>query len=233
MRFRLPRSSIAPSGRPRSVRLVVLATLIAVLTQLTLVTAAPSALAAGAVPAGITQLVTVVAPSRTAQLAELRAYDLVGGQWQQVIGPLTVRVGAMGVGATNESLSRTPAGDFPLTGSFGRKPNPGTTMPYFQTDTQDWWDSNPASPTYNLHVRRATSPGGNSENLYRAGAVYDHAIVIGYNTKRVPGAGSAIFLHISNGRATAGCVATNLDTVVALLRWLRPAANPQIRIRPL
>jgi L,D-peptidoglycan transpeptidase YkuD (ErfK/YbiS/YcfS/YnhG family) len=215
------------------VRLVVLGTLVAVLTQLTLVTATPSALAAGAVPAGVTQLVTVVAPNSTSQLAELRAYDLVGGTWQQVLGPLTVRVGAMGVGATNENLTRTPAGDFPLTGSFGRRPNPGTVMPYFRTDTLDWWDSNPSSPTYNLHVRRSTSPGGNSENLYLAGAVYDHAIVIGYNTARVPGAGSAIFLHISNGRATAGCVATNIDTVVWLLRWLRPSANPQIRIRPL
>ena len=64
------------------------------------------------------------------------------------------------------------------------------------------------------------------------GAVYDHAIVIGYNQARVPGAGSAIFLHVSNGRATGGCVATDVGTVVKLLRWLRPAARPQIRIRP-
>jgi L,D-peptidoglycan transpeptidase YkuD (ErfK/YbiS/YcfS/YnhG family) len=208
------------------------AALLAVLAQLTVVPGTPSALA-GPAPAGVTQLVTVVAPGRTSQLAELRAFDLVGGVWRQVLGPLTVRVGAMGVGPTNESLSRTPSGDFPLTGAFGRRPNPGTTMPYFQTDVRDWWDSNPTSPTYNLHVRRTTSPGGNSENLYLAGGVYDYSIVIGYNTARVPGAGSAIFLHVSNGRATAGCVATNAATVVSLLRWLRPGANPQIRIRPL
>jgi L,D-peptidoglycan transpeptidase YkuD (ErfK/YbiS/YcfS/YnhG family) len=232
MRFRLSPSSVARSSGPRALRLMVLTAVLAVLTPVAVVTGTPGALA-GPVPAGVTQLVTVVAPTRTSQLAELRAYDLVGGVWRQNMGPLTVRVGSMGVGTTNETLSRTPAGDFPLTGAFGRRANPGTTMPYFQTDALDWWDSNPASPTYNLHVRRATSPGGNSENLYRAGSVYDHAIVIGYNQARVPGAGSAIFLHISNGKATAGCVATNMDTVVKLLRWLRPEARPQIRIRPL
>jgi L,D-peptidoglycan transpeptidase YkuD (ErfK/YbiS/YcfS/YnhG family) len=210
---------------------MVLAAAFAVLTPLAVVTGTPDALA-GPVPAGVTQVVTVVAPTRTSQLAQLRAFELTGGVWRRVLGPLTVRVGAMGVGKTNESLSRTPAGDFPLTGAFGRRANPGTTMPYFRTDALDWWDSNPTSPTYNRHVRRTTSPGGNSENLYRAGAVYDHAIVIGYNQARVPGAGSAIFLHVSNGRATGGCVATDVGTVVKLLRWLRPAARPQIRIRP-
>jgi L,D-peptidoglycan transpeptidase YkuD (ErfK/YbiS/YcfS/YnhG family) len=145
---------------------------------------------------------------------------------------MPVHVGSKGVGRTSESMSRTPGGDFWLTGGFGRQPNPGTAMPYFATDTQDWWDSNPSSPTYNTHVRRSTSPGGNSENLYRVGAAYDHAIVIGYNPQRVPGVGSAIFLHVTNGQPTAGCVATDDGTVVKLLRWMKPAAKPFIRIRP-
>jgi L,D-peptidoglycan transpeptidase YkuD (ErfK/YbiS/YcfS/YnhG family) len=218
-------------GRTRRIRLVVLAALIGVLTQVGVVTSAPPALA-GAVPVGVTQMVTVTAATGTSQVATLRAFELRSGVWVRVLGPMQVNVGSMGVGRTNESLSRTPGGDFWLTGGFGRKPDPGTALPYFQTDTLDWWDSNPSSPTYNTHVRRSTSPGGNSENLYGAGAVYDHAIVIGYNPQRVPGAGSAIFLHVSNGRPTAGCVATDDGTVVKLLRWMKPAAKPLIRIRP-
>jgi L,D-peptidoglycan transpeptidase YkuD (ErfK/YbiS/YcfS/YnhG family) len=35
---------------------------------------------------------------------------------------------------------------------------------------------------------------------------YDYAAVIAYNTARVPGRGSAIFLHVGTGTATAGRV---------------------------
>ena len=100
-------------------------------------------------------------------------------------------------------------------------------MPYFQSDTSDWWDSNTSSPTYNTHVRRTTSPGGASENLYRAGAVYDYAVNIGYNLARVPGAGSAFFLHVSNGRPTAGCVSMDRNALVGILRWLRSTPSPR------
>jgi L,D-peptidoglycan transpeptidase YkuD (ErfK/YbiS/YcfS/YnhG family) len=224
------RVPVRPSGRWRF-RTVAVALLAAVLTQLGVVTTSAPA-QAGAVPAGTTQLVTVTAVSGTAQVATLRAYDLRGTEWVRVLGPLQVHVGAAGVGRTREGLSRTPGGDFWLTGGFGRKANPGTAMPWFTTDVLDWWDENPSSPTYNTHVRRSTSPGGASENLYTAGAVYDYAIVIGYNPQRVPGAGSAIFLHVTNGSPTAGCVATDASTMVKLLRWMKPAAKPIIRIRP-
>jgi L,D-peptidoglycan transpeptidase YkuD (ErfK/YbiS/YcfS/YnhG family) len=103
-------------------------------------------------------------------------------------------------------------------------------MPYFRSDVYDWWNGNVESPNYNRHVRAVSSPGGASENLYRAGAVYDYAAVIGYNLDGVPGAGSAFFVHVSNGSATAGCVAVSRTTMVQLLRWLDPAKDPWIRI---
>jgi L,D-peptidoglycan transpeptidase YkuD (ErfK/YbiS/YcfS/YnhG family) len=221
---------VRPSGRWR-LRALVLTALFGVLTQIGVVTSAAPA-QAGAIPAGTTQMITVLAPSGTSQVATMRAFELRGTEWVRVLGPMPVHVGAAGVGKTREGLSRTPGGDFWLTGGFGRQANPGTTMPYFTTDTLDWWDENPSSPTYNTHVRRATSPGGASENLYTAGSVYDYSIVIGYNPQRIPGAGSAIFLHVTNGSPTAGCVATDANTVVKLLKWMKPAAKPFIRIRP-
>jgi len=45
----------------------------------------------------------------------------------------------------------------------------------------------------------------------------------------VPGRGSAIFLHVAVG-ATAGCVSLPERRLVQLLRWLRPAADPLIRL---
>ena len=59
---------------------------------------------------------------------------------------------------------------------------------------------------------------------------YDYAAVIAYNTARVRGRGSAIFLHVGTGSATAGCVSLPRLELLRILRWLRPAAHPQITI---
>lgn len=176
------------------------------------------------------QLITVVAPAATSTTATVTAWSRSTGRWRPIIGPVPARIGADGVGAASESRSRTPAGTYRLTQAFGRQPDPGAHLPYFQTTPTDWWDENPASPTYNTHVRRSTSPGGNSENLYDTGAVYDYAVNINYNTARTPGAGSAIFLHVSNGPATAGCVSIARNTLVQILQWLTPADTPVIVI---
>jgi L,D-peptidoglycan transpeptidase YkuD (ErfK/YbiS/YcfS/YnhG family) len=190
----------------------------------------PADAAQAAPPAQSTQVVTVETSSPTATTGQLRAWERTAGGWRLVAGPYGVFVGSSGVGAAREGSTTTPAGTFPLTEAFGRQPNPGTAMPYFRSDTSDWWDENPSSSTYDTHVRRTTSPGGASENLYRAGPVYDYAVDIGYNLARVPGAGSAFFLHVSNGRPTAGCVSMDRAALVGILRWLRPDAQPQIVI---
>jgi L,D-peptidoglycan transpeptidase YkuD (ErfK/YbiS/YcfS/YnhG family) len=46
----------------------------------------------------------------------------------------------------------------------------------------------------------------------------------------VPGRGSAIFLHVGTGSATAGCVSLPRPELIRVLRWMRPAADPQITI---
>lgn len=176
------------------------------------------------------QLITVVASSSSSTTATVTAWSRTATGWQAVIGPVQAKVGSDGVGAASESASRTPAGVYGLTQSFGRQANPGAHLPYFQTTTADWWDSNPGSPTYNTHVHQQSSPGGASENLYGSGAVYDYAVNINYNTALTPGAGSAIFLHVTNGSPTAGCIAVPRNTMVAILQWLNPAAGPAIDI---
>ena len=205
---------------------LVLATVLPVVTG----TAARPAEAAAMYPDSAEQLITVRVSSSTATVGLLRAYNKVDGKWKRWLGPVTARVGAGGVGQASEGSTRTPRGSYPLTETFGRLEDPGTEMPYFQTDRYDWWDGNSSSPTYNQHVRRTRSPGGASENLYLAGAVYDYAAVIGYNLGQVPGAGSAFFLHRSNGTATAGCVAISRPNLRRLLGWLDPAKDPWIRI---
>jgi L,D-peptidoglycan transpeptidase YkuD (ErfK/YbiS/YcfS/YnhG family) len=199
----------------------------------------PAAPAGGVLPLGLapersSQVVTVVAPSAGATRAQLTAWQRGPTGWTAVLGPVTARVGSAGVGQASETSTRTPAGTFTLSEAFGRSGNPGTALPYRVIDTQDWWVSDVASPLYNQHTRCApgSCPFDESagENLWAEGSVYDLAVVIDYNRGGTPGAGSAFFLHVSNGAPTAGCVAIDRGSLAALMRWLTPGARPLIAI---
>jgi len=191
-----------------------------------------SSVSTSPLPAGSSELISVRTANAMATAGTLTAWDEdPQGIWHIAFGPMPAEVGANGIGQAAEGSTTTPAGTYPLDQAFGREPNPGTAMPYFTTDELDWWDENPASPTYDLHVRQRESPGGDSENLYASGRVYDYAVNIGYNPGRVPGAGSAFFLHVSEGVPTAGCVAIDRAALARILRWLSPARAPMISIQ--
>ena len=106
----------------------------------------------------------------------------------------------------------------------------GTAMPYFQATTADWWDEDAGSPTYNTHVQSAANPSSVTENLYDSGPVYDYAVNIAVNPQRIPGKVSGIFLHVTDGTPTWGCVAIGRSEMKSLLTWLDPSANPRITI---
>ncbi len=194
--------------------------------------ASPASADPSPAPVGSSQMITVNAPTGSSATATLTAWQRgADGIWQVAIAPMPAMVGAAGIGQASEGSQHTPAGTFALTQAFGRQLNPGTRMPYFQTGPLDWWDENPASPTYNLHVRQSNSPGAASENLYYSGSVYDYVVNMDYNMSRVPGAGSAFFLHVTDGTPTAGCVAVARASMVAILSWLDPARHPYISIK--
>lgn len=50
---------------------------------------------------------------------------------------------------------------------------------------------------------------------------YRYAIAVNYNTACTRGAGSAIFLHCSTGRATAGCISVSQNDMVRILKMLQ------------
>ncbi|WP_139306708.1 hypothetical protein [Modestobacter sp. DSM 44400] len=70
--------------------------------------------------------------------------------------------------------------------------DPGTALPYRVVDGDDWWVADPASELYNSYAQclPGTCPCSEAagEDLYAAGPVYDHAVVIDYNRGGTPGA---------------------------------------------
>ena len=137
-----------------------------------------------------------------------------------MFGPWLAHVGRNGFAPTGEKREgdgRTPSGAYGLSFFFGVRGNPGVKFPYRDV-TGPWivWDDDSSSANYNLWIdTRTDSAGANPEPMHVPG-VYDYGAVIAYNTARAPGLGSAIFLHVSSGGSTAGCV--SLPTVGAVGR---------------
>jgi L,D-peptidoglycan transpeptidase YkuD (ErfK/YbiS/YcfS/YnhG family) len=184
-----------------------------------------------AVHGACAQTIVVQAPSRASTHATLRLLNCnrtVGGPWP-------ARVGRSGLSASHrEGDGTTPLGTFPIGPViYGVAPDPGIHFAYRRLVCGDWWDEDPASPTYNSfrHVRCGTQPpfGGASEALWTLTRAYRYFALIRYNDAPVvPGRGSAMFLHADTGSATNGCVSLRLDRLVALLRALRPGARIRI-----
>lgn len=118
----------------------------------------------------------------------------------------------------------TPAGRWPVRGLLlrpGKADPAGLRLPWRWVREGDGWSDDPADPAYNrpVHLPRPYS----AENLLRDDDAYDVIVVLGHNdAPPVPGRGSAIFFHLSEGRPTAGCVAVEREDMQRLLPLLAP-----------
>jgi L,D-peptidoglycan transpeptidase YkuD (ErfK/YbiS/YcfS/YnhG family) len=181
------------------------------------------------------QVITVAAHSTSSTTATLQRWTKSATGWLPYGAAVTAHLGSDGMTLhPSESLSATPIGSFTLTRAFGHDANPGTKLPYLQTTPDDWWISQSGS-LYNTEQRCASgcafTQGNPNEHLYYETPFYNYAVVIDYNTSPVvQGAGSAFFLHVTDGNPTAGCVSVPQATEVSILDWLDPAASPRILI---
>jgi L,D-peptidoglycan transpeptidase YkuD (ErfK/YbiS/YcfS/YnhG family) len=147
--------------------------------------------------------------------------------------PMACAIGRGGVRSDKrEGDGATPCGSFPLRHVFyrpDRGPRPKTALPVKALAESDGWCDAPEDPAYNTQVRLPYA--GRSEQLWREDGLYDLIVVIGYNDDPVvPGAGSAIFMHVAApGLApTEGCVALDKPELMRLLASLGPGDRIEI-----
>jgi L,D-peptidoglycan transpeptidase YkuD (ErfK/YbiS/YcfS/YnhG family) len=153
----------------------------------------------------------------------------VGAVWRPQFRPMTARVG---IGShPKEGVPTTPVGMYGFGATmYGVLANPGVKYAWHHLVTNDWWDENPSSSTYNTFVH-GTDPGGASEALWKTVPAYNYFAVITFNMPHpIAGAGSGIFLHVATSGPTAGCVSLPTADLIDVLRWLDPARNPRIVI---
>ena len=175
-----------------------------------------------------TQVISVVGVGGSN--AKVDVYERTAAGWQAVAAGIPAHVGQKGMAPeTHDGQMLTPMGVFTLDFAFGTAPNPGGGLQYVQVGPDHWWDGDMKSATYNTMqvCKKAqcpfdTNPSSGTENLQIP--QYEHAVVMGVNKQRVPGNGGAFFLHSSDGGPTAGCVSIDDDTLVGIMKWLRPGA---------
>lgn len=135
------------------------------------------------------------------------------------------RAGACPADAKREGDGMTPLGRWPIRTILFRPghaaPPAGLTLPWRWVRPDDGWSDGVGDPAYNRPVRHPHAHS--AERLVREDGAYDVIVVLGHNdAPPVQGLGSAVFLHCSEGRPTAGCVAVEKDALLALLPQLRP-----------
>ena len=118
----------------------------------------------------------------------------------------------------------TPLGSWPVRGVLlrsGRVAPDGIRLPWRWIREGDGWSDDPADPAYNRPVQLPRP--FSAESLLRDDDAYDVIVVLGHNdAPPVPGRGSAIFFHLSEGRPTAGCVAVERADMLKLLPLFMP-----------
>ncbi len=181
------------------------------------------------------QVITVVANVDDQSRATFNAYERVDGAWQLAFGPWDANVGTNGfapIGEKREGDGRTPSGVYGFDFAFGVQPDPGVRLSYREiTGPSIVWDDDPSSEHYNEWVDTDTTDAGVDPEPMDNEPAYSYGAVIAYNDDRTPGLGSAIFLHVSTGSATLGCVSLPESQLLDVLRWLDPSARPRIALR--
>jgi L,D-peptidoglycan transpeptidase YkuD (ErfK/YbiS/YcfS/YnhG family) len=130
-----------------------------------------------------------------------------------------------------EGDGATPLGAFALRRLWYRADRleaPATRLPMRIIGRGDGWCDDPAAAEYNRPV--SLPHAARHERLWRDDALYDLIVELGYNDGPiVPGAGSAIFLHVARPDygPTEGCVAVARADLLRLLR----AVGSETRLR--
>jgi L,D-peptidoglycan transpeptidase YkuD (ErfK/YbiS/YcfS/YnhG family) len=153
-----------------------------------------------------------------------------GGRLYWSGGNAAAAVGRSGIKVDkHEGDGTTPAGTFPL-GAILYRPDriaaPLSDLPVKPLTPSDGWVDDPADANYNRPV--SLPYPASAEQMWREDDLYDTLVVIGYNMEPVvPGAGSAIFLHIATPdfAPTAGCVAVEREILLGLLPLLGPGSS--------
>ncbi len=155
------------------------------------------------------------------------------GRWEQMLS-VPAFIGKNGAGKEREGDFKTPLGTFGFNRAFGLADDPGCALDYVKVDGTYYWDSDVKSARYNTLVTTGEYRDFDTEASERIADypdAYRYVLNTTWNEERIPGKGSAIFLHCQReGRTyTAGCIAIPEEAMEYVMRHVRPGTKIVIR----
>ena len=112
-----------------------------------------------------------------------------------------------------EGDKKTPAGIFKFGVAFGTEDNImiNKAIKYIKINNNLYWVDDVNSKDYNklVNISKQEKDFISAEHLIDYKTQYKYGIEIKTNPKNIRGKGSAIFLHCTNLKPTAGCIAIN------------------------
>ncbi len=163
-----------------------------------------------------------------------------GDIWQARFGDRIWRaaVGRSGIAPKRaEGDGISPTGCWPIRRVLYRADKlpsaPVTVFPTAVIAPDDGWCDAPEHPAYNRPVKLPFA--ASHEEMWRADDLYDIVVVLGQNDDPViPGAGSAIFLHVASAGygSTAGCASMTRDDLLEFLALAGPDTRLCFREAP-
>lgn len=147
-------------------------------------------------------------------------------KWKLEVSTDAGLIGRGGMGKIREGDEKTPAGLYKMNTPFGTaSAQEGFPENYLQVDGRYYWDGDSASVRYNKLVNTdeyTAFDRSKSEHLSSyGGAAYHYCIDTGYNFEGMPNKGSALFLHCSAGKNTAGCIAIPERSMTEIMKLYR------------
>ena len=120
-----------------------------------------------------------------------------------------------------EGDGKTPIGEFELGIILGMHINGKNKngLKYTQINKDMYWVDDPKSKYYNklVNISKVEKDWNSAEHLIDYTIQYEYLIEIKTNPNNIQGKGSAIFLHCTNNKATAGCVAVDKETMKKII----------------
>ncbi len=197
---------------------------------------------------GSTQYIKVVADGWDAVTGKLQLFsrESIYADWKQDGEAFDVVLGKTGLawgkglhtipsGETNikqEGDNKAPIGVFRISSAFGyAEESPNPEFPYIYLHEKMIGIDDPGSKYYNQVVdsTHVVQDWKSAEVMLREDGLYEYGLIIDHNTSPAePGFGSCIFMHIwrDENQGTEGCTAMPGESILRVLKWLRPETSP-------
>ncbi|MCL2065361.1 MAG: L,D-transpeptidase family protein [Candidatus Cloacimonetes bacterium] len=167
--------------------------------------------------------VILARPIENGYRADIQVFSRSGDVWQK-LHHTEGYFGRNGVtGDKMEGDGATPSGVFTFGRAFGMVYDPGSLLSYTKVTDNDVWVDDVNSRFYNQwsYLDNPEADWDSAEHLIKYPNEYKYVLTINYNTDPIIiGKGSAIFLHCSSDRPTAGCISVSEATMIFLLGFV-------------